>query len=306
MLISVRVLDRERLAPSHQRLKLVLTLRTASSVNPTIEKHKENQLDGGLEAQDTDAEDSPWEVSSDSEAGYTEPPRQSGALAASQGTNPILAHGTDQVGSFTSSLDLVEHMVSCLWRLPIRRPAPLDRMKESASDTTPYQPFDIMHVKEKFPFIEERLATRLGRMISRRRQLLRYRKSHTDAIRGSQLTARRPIFAARFGSIEESYETTPSMTASTRHTQDTMATTLKLDQQNYVIPDVNDFFAPSIASSSSSTFSANSDGESSIKIPKRPEGVGKRSSEQFICPYCQTTQTVSTERKWRLVFTRLG
>lgn len=203
--------------------------------------------------------------------------------------------------SFTSSLDLVEHMVSCLWRLPIRRPAPLDRMKESASDTTPYQPLDIMHVREKFRLIEERLTTRLSRIISRRRQHLRYRTSHTDAIRGSQLTGRRRIFAARFGSIEESYEATPSMTASTRYTHDTMATTLKLDQQNYVIPDVNDFFAPSIASSSSSTFSANSNGDSSIKIPNRPKGVGKTSSEQFICPYCQTTQTVSTDRKWRLV-----
>lgn len=79
------------------------------------------------------------------------------------------------------SRDIVE-VVNCLLRLSvsIRNPAPHDRFAAWATtDMSHYEQFDTQHVKSKFgSTINEALATRLGKAISRRRQYFRYRESH--------------------------------------------------------------------------------------------------------------------------------
>ena len=71
--------------------------------------------------------------------------------------------------------------VTLLFRLSmaIRSPAPHDQfMKSMNIDTSYYEQYDIMHVRQKFPQAEEYLVARLGRAISRRRQYLKYREAH--------------------------------------------------------------------------------------------------------------------------------
>ena len=78
------------------------------------------------------------------------------------------------------SIDVVD-VVSCLLRLSvaIRNPAPHDRFVESKlTDASYYEQFDINHVYSKFNSIDSRLAERLGKAISRRRQYLKYRETH--------------------------------------------------------------------------------------------------------------------------------
>lgn len=72
-------------------------------------------------------------------------------------------------------------IITCLMRLSmaIRNPAPRDQFRGSAQiDMSCYEPFDIEHVRGKYPQAEEFLIIRLGRAISRRRQYLRYRDEH--------------------------------------------------------------------------------------------------------------------------------
>ncbi|EXM00559.1 hypothetical protein NOF04DRAFT_3558 [Fusarium oxysporum II5] len=72
----------------------------------------------------------------------------------------------------------IADVVNCLLRfsVAIRNPAPHDRFIKSHSiDTSHYEIFDIQHVSSKFRTIEPLLAERLGKAISRRRQLFNYR-----------------------------------------------------------------------------------------------------------------------------------
>lgn len=41
-----------------------------------------------------------------------------------------------------------------------------------------YQHFDILYIMDKFPELDRDVATRLGKLISRRQQILFYRESH--------------------------------------------------------------------------------------------------------------------------------
>ncbi|KAI8305781.1 hypothetical protein K4K59_011977 [Colletotrichum sp. SAR11_240] len=70
------------------------------------------------------------------------------------------------------TLDITE-LVDCLLRLSvsIQNPAPHDRfMSSTFTDASAYEDFDIQHVQAKFQDIEEGLAQRLGKAMSRRRQ----------------------------------------------------------------------------------------------------------------------------------------
>jgi hypothetical protein len=65
----------------------------------------------------------------------------------------------------------------------IRNPAPHDRFKRSRNiDTSYYEPYDITHVKNKFPQADEFLVDRIGRAISHRRQYLQYRERHRSRL----------------------------------------------------------------------------------------------------------------------------
>jgi hypothetical protein len=173
--------------------------------------------------------------------------------------------------------------------------------ERAAAETSDYQPFDIMHVKNKFPAIDEKLAVRLGKMISRRRQIMRYRKRHTNALQDKHLQTRRPIAVAIHDQADESFDVAPSLLASTRYTHDTKATTLKVDVLDRIPSDLSSLYAPTMSTSISSIGSDQSECETPMAVPRRPKGDGSDASKQFICPYCRTAQSIGTDRKWRLV-----
>jgi hypothetical protein len=256
-------------------------------------------------AKGSDFDDSPWEVSSESDEEldlhtnrqqHQQHPAQTirspYALVSEidRGQNPI-----------TVSLESVQFIISCLWKLPIRRPAPLDRIKEApVSETSPYDLFDLMHVKTKFPAIDERLATRLGKMMSRRRQvIMRYRKLHTDELQGNHSRTGRHVVAAINDEDDESSALVHRLAASTRYTHDTNTATLNLDISTRTSSDQRTQHASLTASFGSSAGSNRSDDSMRIVIPKRPEGNFGDAPKQFICPYCQVAQSIRTDRKWR-------
>jgi hypothetical protein len=83
-----------------------------------------------------------------------------------------------ELGQLTSNMAEIN---SCLMRLSlaIRNPAPHDQFKESSQiEVAHFEPFDVDHVRDKFPKAAEYLILRLGKAISRRRQYLRYREDH--------------------------------------------------------------------------------------------------------------------------------
>ncbi|KAF2242296.1 hypothetical protein BU26DRAFT_158610 [Trematosphaeria pertusa] len=149
--------------------------------------------------EDQESEDSPWEISSDSSRDH-ETAGQSGDMAPTAHTldnprrptpimsdaiplNPTVVLRRTPNAEIPRLLESIKLTIACLYRIPVRKPAPLDRLKHRTSiDSSCYQHFDVMHVKEKFPTINSDLATRLGKMITRRRQILYYREAHHQSL----------------------------------------------------------------------------------------------------------------------------
>lgn len=72
-------------------------------------------------------------------------------------------------------------VIDCLLRLSvtISNPAPHDRFKSRAVAQVGYfEPWDIQHVREKFPHIDQPIAERLGRALTHRRKYFKYRENH--------------------------------------------------------------------------------------------------------------------------------
>jgi hypothetical protein len=79
----------------------------------------------------------------------------------------------------------IGNTIDCLLRisLVIQKPAPHDRfIKSGRFDQSFRQPWDVRHVREKFPNIPDWLSERLGKANSRRRQFLEYRQAHHERI----------------------------------------------------------------------------------------------------------------------------
>ncbi|EXJ71183.1 uncharacterized protein A1O5_06177 [Cladophialophora psammophila CBS 110553] len=180
-------------------------LITCYSASNSILDPDNAEVAGNEEASAED--DSPWEISSSSSRGtedlfsdiqssgkeggegcrgtISSPSRGKGSVAVQVG-------GTTTPGSETDRLfSSIKFTISCLYRLPIRKPAPLDQIKHRTSlDTSPYQHFDALYIRDKFPQMDAEVATRLGKMITRRRQLLRYRQTHHESLQGSRRATR--------------------------------------------------------------------------------------------------------------------
>jgi hypothetical protein len=75
----------------------------------------------------------------------------------------------------------IKTTVTCLLRfsMTIQAPAPENRIQKAiAIDTSFYEEYDVLHVREKYPDCANYLSERLGRAISARRHYLSYRDQH--------------------------------------------------------------------------------------------------------------------------------
>ncbi|ORY06155.1 hypothetical protein BCR34DRAFT_604318 [Clohesyomyces aquaticus] len=119
--------------------------------------------------------DSSWDISSDSGSEMS-PAKPEMRPEVSPMHEP---HSLEErLGAILAS---IHHTTTCLYQLPLRRPAPMARTREQAAEYLGfYQHFDTLHVRDKFPRISETLSLRLGTIITKRRQLLLYRKHHQE------------------------------------------------------------------------------------------------------------------------------
>jgi hypothetical protein len=141
---------------------------------------------------------------------------------------------------------------------------------------------------------------RLGKAISRRRQILRYRKKHTEALDEVEFRSRRRDVDAQVldRDIDLGAPTT-SLVASTRRTAETKATTLRLEAHQKAQASLDISYASSVSTSASSEASGQGSDDIPLVYPQRPKAKDGSALHEFICPYCHTAQRMSTERKWR-------
>ncbi|KAF2136882.1 uncharacterized protein K452DRAFT_322128 [Aplosporella prunicola CBS 121167] len=214
----------------------------------------------------------------------------------------------DYLAMLLRPLESIKLTVTCLYKFPIRRPAPVDRLNDKATDDTScYQHFDVLYVKDKFPQLHEQVATRLGKLITRRRQLFLYRQSHQINLRTNSVV---PSITMK---TPERVSTNSGEAQSVRHkdlheskTQSQPESSNRTKATTFAAPLVpvllvDELVAPSVAESESKTSKAGSafTRELHIEIPPRPRNKDGIGIAQFICKYCQTTPYIRSSRDWK-------
>ena len=261
-----------------------------------------------------DNTDSPWEISDSEEGSSRHVPLPTPSQASETTKSPRSSSTTDLDNAspnMSSSLldrliQSIKHGVSCLYRIPLRRPAPIQRLKENAAAWSLYQHFDILHVQDMFPKAPLNVTRTLGIAISRRRQLLNYREHHNENLQTKYLKSseniKSPFSPADTKPEEHPTTNIPSDTMEMKATvksqmsshQDTVRTKATTFVGKYPQP----LYSPSIAETRTSKASTYT-GKLAVRIPKRPRSKDGAELEEFECPFCFTLTCITTPHQWK-------
>ena len=259
-------------------------------------------------------DDSPWEISSDSSTGPASGKDTGDKSAGNEKSVELISsssaaeHGlvtfSEVSPEASRTFHSIQFTISCLVRLPIRKPAPLDRLThQTALDTSPYQHFDIQYVQDKFPQLNADVARRLGKLITRRRQLIRYRKTHSEKL-NTHDDPQRLVFQAQSRKEPEAVEAIDGENdvvserndaKSSQPTMQTKATTLRISEPSERKP----FYASSIPESKSSAASTYATADLEVVYPPWPRAEDGLELEDFECPYCGLLKSIESTFQWK-------
>lgn len=208
-----------------------------------------------------------------------------------------------EVPSLLRSIDL---LLNHLYSLPIRRPAPMNRLSghDGTSLLNKYiAPFDVDHVRNLirnlYPDVDENIVAikRLGAMNTQRRCILEYRKKHHERLKGKEPIFEDIVQAPSTSTISMfEHEIAPAATGSSRSgptkTHQTKATTYESSIQREKLPPPKTLPAPSIVSRVTSRTAKNVP----VDVPQQP--VEEHPGSGYVCPYCFILTQRMTEEKW--------
>jgi len=259
---------------------------------------------------ETEDADSPWEVSSDSE-----PDSESQQQPLQKPDNTAMSPQAKQL------LEATQLAVKCLYILPLRKPAPLDRLHDEFMEDrepSPFAEYDLRCVRDKFPALEPLAQRRLARMITRRRQLLVYRREHTDRLATKEKSESDTEDSQNSGSGAKKREKDgdrglPLDVKAAREqrtgpaTRYTRATTVLIDPavpfimeknlaqlHSAAAPFVEDDARTSVAGSRATR-------EIHLEVPPRLKRSDGTPVTLFKCNYCSIPVQITNDRSWRYV-----
>ena len=275
---------------------------------------------------ESDESDSPWDISSNSSGASQKPsPKQlvskSSNLGDPTSTNAVTnVSSMSKLSTYKPGMVLDQEMpqlmksitlaVTALYRMPIRKAAPFDRLKnKDLLDFSFYQHFDVMYVKDKFPALDVSVATRLGKSITKRRQIIYYRSSHALNLDSSNYQISVPSFTKIATQTPEvladselqTIEAPLSITASSKFTLRSKATTFKVGAS--LLPDIQEsaagiaLYPPSEAESRVSAVSSYAGKDLEVDIPSRPKGEDGKELELFECKFITSPTTLTSSKR---------
>ncbi|KAF5228883.1 hypothetical protein FAUST_10785 [Fusarium austroamericanum] len=260
-------------------------------------------------------DDSPWEISDDSSnSGYgTDGPSH---INHNDYPHNVVRNNTNapitEMGQVLKSTKLI---IECLYKLPLRKPAPIDRVRSfRGRDVSLYQHFDVLYVRDKFPHAENYLVERLGKLISRRRLLLEYRVAHTERLR-PPMPRQKKDGGHQLGIPNDSLNDSSSQVTGTQNRKSAIRDSNLLGQSFDDLPSaitkatvqspaeavttLDVLYPPSITESRMSTSSEYTENHK-LEIPPRPVNDAGEPLVHFECPYCGLAKSIKIEpsRAW--------
>ncbi|KAK6351999.1 hypothetical protein TWF718_005148 [Orbilia javanica] len=235
---------------------------------------------------DDTEEDSPWDFSSDDGSlnGDSPDDYMSGSEVAKKRTVNAIAnvqgpHGRTRADSPVGEMAQIRHAIqttiSSLYGLPLQKAATQHRLRaELPEQVASFESLDISYVREKYPELAKfypEVSTRLGKLITRRREIL-----HSRKIRGLQEPHMDGTAALGPASQQQDPKNAPLVS---------------------VWPQPLSYSAPPQQAPISSLTDEVS--EVTIQIPRRPLDENGGELEIFECPYCCKTTKIISEEEWR-------
>lgn len=175
----------------------------------------------------------------------------------------------------TLAVEEIREVNLCLLRfaMTLRNPVRHDQLKKSATTSTHhFEPFDIAHVRHKFPDAQSYLHERLGKAITKHRQYFKYREEHhsklSEGLDDEKVRHERPS---------------------------TIATSL-----NMPVPDLPEAIGEELGTESlytATSFAPTTAGDTTLRPPPLPEAG--RDGCPFECPLCFGIVVAEDERTWR-------
>lgn len=170
-------------------------------------------------------------------------------------------------------------VIDCLLRLSvtISNPAPHDRFKSRAgAQVGYYEPWDVQHVTEKFPHVDEEIAKRLGRALTHRRKYFKYRENH-------------------YCRLKEGLEGDDDGMSKGKAT--TVASSLPhkfkdADAQNI------ELFDGDRSEVSETVYAPSTLNQGQLRVPPMPKEYAEG---PFLCPFCYVFISVDSRHEWKYV-----
>lgn len=175
-------------------------------------------------------------------------------------------------------LSEVGGVVDCLLRLSvtISNPAPHDRYRSKAGNNIlSYEPWDIQHVKEKFPHLSDLVCERLGRALTRRRRYFKYRENHNDRLQAG--LDQGDSHSASIG------KATTVASSSPNHVEDSIAPSLAA-------------FNDDVSEASLTSYAPSNVDRGELRVPPIPQGY---IDGPVLCPYCYVFISVQSRHEWK-------
>ena len=175
----------------------------------------------------------------------------------------------------------IGHTINCLLRLSIaiRNPAPYDQFRSRAgAEVAYYQTWDIQHVRDKFPDVNEKTAERIGKAMTQRRMYFRYREDHS-------------------GRLAQGLDSDVDVGGDEATTVASPIPDHLIDSASEQSP-INGMtgFDDALSDSSGTSFAPSSSGQDKLLEPPIPKGY---SEGPVKCPFCQMIIHIETLSAWR-------
>lgn len=179
----------------------------------------------------------------------------------------------------TEMLCGIGNVIECLLRfsMTIRNPAPHDHFKSRADIelTSPFEHYDILHVRDKYPHIQQKLSERLGRMLTYRRRYFKYRENHHCRLK-----------QGLEGALDDGASKELATTIASSLPQG-----LKDAPQAHLAVITDDRSEISDTSYAPSTY-----GASELRVPPIPK---QYIDGPFLCPFCYVFISVDNRHEWK-------
>jgi len=226
------------------------------------------------------------------------------------------ATGSDEeteTSELQSLLKDIHHIITSLYNISIaiRNPVPRERLaKFAAIDVSHFKPWDIEHMRHKFPQAPEYLIKRLGEANCKRRQLLQYYKNHHDKIAryidlplpsfevGWTIASRKAKATSQLGTADVGNVVARSKSLDTVSTVLQSQTTVTTIRKGAIVLDEVESDGDHLSQTS---YATSTNQLIDVQTPQVPNAAAAFSGEPFQCPYCYQIIKIGNSRSWRLV-----